>query len=93
MQIHGRAKLGPAGRLAVTDGMTLRQAAGCFGVATVFFVAGIAKLTDRPGTQQALADFDVPRRLAGPLLLLLPAAESLMRLALHGETRPAPARV
>jgi hypothetical protein len=36
MQIHGRAKLGPAGRLAltqaVTDGMTLRQAAGRFGV-------------------------------------------------------------
>jgi transposase len=36
MQIHGRAKLGPAGRLALTqvvrDGMTLRQAAGRFGV-------------------------------------------------------------
>src|SRR5271169_3615035 len=36
MQIHGRAKLGPAGRLALTeaviDGMTLRQAAGGFGV-------------------------------------------------------------
>ncbi len=36
MQIHGRAKLGPAGPLALTqavlDGMTLRQAAGCFGV-------------------------------------------------------------
>lgn len=36
MQIHGRAKLGPAGRLALTqavvDGMTLRQAAGHFGV-------------------------------------------------------------
>src|ERR1035441_10484007 len=36
MQIHGRAKLGPAGRLAlaqaVADGMTLRPAAGRFGV-------------------------------------------------------------
>lgn len=36
MQIHGRAKLGPAGRLAlaqaVADGMTLRQAAERFGV-------------------------------------------------------------
>ncbi len=36
MQIHGRAKLGPAGRLALTqaviDGMTLRQAAERFGV-------------------------------------------------------------
>jgi hypothetical protein len=34
MQIHGRAKLGPAGRLALTqavmDGMTLKQAAACF---------------------------------------------------------------
>jgi len=34
MQIHGRAKLGPAGRLALTqeviDGTTLRQAAGRF---------------------------------------------------------------
>src|ERR1039457_5426877 len=37
MQIHGRAKLGPAGRLALTqagmDGMTLNQAAACFNVA------------------------------------------------------------
>jgi transposase InsO family protein len=36
MQIHGRAKLGPAGRLAlaqaVMDGMTLKQAAACFNV-------------------------------------------------------------
>src|ERR1039457_6920600 len=36
MQIHGRAKLGPAGRLALTqavmDGMTLKQAAACFNV-------------------------------------------------------------
>jgi len=36
MQIHGRAKLGPAGRLAlaqaVMDGMTLRAAGRCFGV-------------------------------------------------------------
>jgi transposase InsO family protein len=36
MQIHGRAKLGPAGRLALTqaviDGMTLKRAAACFNV-------------------------------------------------------------
>jgi hypothetical protein len=34
MQIHGRAKLGPAGRLAlclaIESGMTFRQAAACF---------------------------------------------------------------
>src|SRR5580693_3836999 len=44
-------------------------------LAAVFFVAGVAKLADRSGTRQALADFDVPRRLVGPLLLILPAAE------------------
>ena len=44
-------------------------------LAAVFFVAGATKLADRSGTRQALADFDVPPRLARPLLLLLPAAE------------------
>ncbi len=51
-------------------------------LAAVFFVAGVAKLADRSGTRQALADFDVPRRLAGPLLLLLPAAEIATATAL-----------
>ncbi len=51
-------------------------------LAAVFFVAGVAKLADRSGTRQALADFDVPRRLAGPLLLLLPAAEFAAATAL-----------
>ena len=36
MQIHGRAKLGPGGRLALTqavaEGLTLKQAAACFNV-------------------------------------------------------------
>src|SRR5260370_29348018 len=36
MEIQGREKLGPAGRLALTqavrDGMTLKQAAACFNV-------------------------------------------------------------
>src|ERR1700689_2127288 len=52
------------------------------GLAAVFFVAGVAKLADRPGTRQALANFDVPPRLAGPLLLLLPAAELAAATAL-----------
>ena len=51
-------------------------------LAVVFFLAGVAKLADRSGTRQALADFDVPRRLAGPLLLLLPAAELAAATAL-----------
>jgi peroxiredoxin/uncharacterized membrane protein YphA (DoxX/SURF4 family) len=51
-------------------------------LAVVFFIAGVAKLADRSGTRQALADFDVPRRLAGPLLFLLPAAELAVAMAL-----------
>lgn len=51
-------------------------------LAAVFFVAGVAKLADHSGTRQALADFDVPRRLADPLLLLLPAAELTAATAL-----------
>jgi peroxiredoxin/uncharacterized membrane protein YphA (DoxX/SURF4 family) len=51
-------------------------------LAAVFFIAGVAKLADRSGTRQALVDFDVPRRLADPLLLLLPAAELVVTTAL-----------
>jgi peroxiredoxin/uncharacterized membrane protein YphA (DoxX/SURF4 family) len=51
-------------------------------LAAVFFVAGVAKLTDRPGTRRALVDFDVPPRLVDPLLLLLPAAELTVATAL-----------
>ncbi len=51
-------------------------------LAAVFFVAGVAKLADRPGTRQALADFDVPHRPAGPLSLLLPATELAVATAL-----------
>jgi uncharacterized membrane protein YphA (DoxX/SURF4 family)/peroxiredoxin len=51
-------------------------------LSAVFFVAGLAKLADRSGTRQALADFDVPSGLAGPLLLLLPAAELAVATAL-----------
>ena len=48
----------------------------------VFLLAGFGKLADRPGTRQALADFDVPPRFAGSLLLLLPAAEIVAAVAL-----------
>jgi peroxiredoxin/uncharacterized membrane protein YphA (DoxX/SURF4 family) len=51
-------------------------------LAAVFVVAGVAKLADRSGTRQALADFDVPSRFAEPLLLLLPAAELAAATAL-----------
>jgi peroxiredoxin len=51
-------------------------------LAAVFIIAGVAKLADRPGTRQALADFDVPPRLADPLQLLLPAAELAVAITL-----------
>src|ERR1700722_1675638 len=52
------------------------------GLAAVFLVAGVAKLADRPGTRQALADFGVQHRLIGPLQFLLPAAELAVATAL-----------
>jgi uncharacterized membrane protein YphA (DoxX/SURF4 family)/peroxiredoxin len=52
------------------------------GIAVVFFIAGVAKLADRSGTRQALADFDVPRRFTDPLSLVLPAAELVVATAL-----------
>jgi peroxiredoxin/uncharacterized membrane protein YphA (DoxX/SURF4 family) len=52
------------------------------GLAVVFLIAGVAKLSDRLGTRQALTDFDVPHRLIGPLLFLLPAAELVVATAL-----------
>ena len=39
------------------------------GLALVLGTAGLAKLADRPGSRQALLDFGVPARLAGPLTL------------------------
>ncbi len=52
------------------------------GLAAVFLVAGVAKLADRPGTRQALADFDMPARLIDPFVLLLPLAELAAATAL-----------
>ena len=45
------------------------------GLAAVLVVAGVAKLLDRPGSRRALDDFNVPRSLVGPLVLLLPIGE------------------
>jgi peroxiredoxin/uncharacterized membrane protein YphA (DoxX/SURF4 family) len=52
------------------------------GLAAVLLVAGVAKLTDRPGTRRALANFDVPARLIDPFALLLPLAELAAATAL-----------
>jgi len=51
-------------------------------LAAVFIIAGVAKLADRPGTRQALANFDVSARLIDPLVLLLPLAELAVAMAL-----------
>jgi hypothetical protein len=50
--------------------------------ASVFVVAGVAKLADRSGTRQALADFGVPSPLVAPLGALLPLAELAVAAAL-----------
>lgn len=52
------------------------------GLAAVFLVAGVAKLADRPGTRQALANFDVSARLIDPFVRLLPLAELATAMAL-----------
>lgn len=51
-------------------------------LAAVFIVAAGAKLADRLGTRQALANFDVPRHIVDPLLLFLPAAELVVAATL-----------
>jgi peroxiredoxin len=51
-------------------------------LAAVFLVAGLAKLADRPGSQQALLDFGVPAALATPGGTLLPLAELLVAVLL-----------
>lgn len=52
------------------------------GLAAVFIVAGLAKLLDRPGSRRALADFGVPDRVTGPLIVILPIAELTTATAL-----------
>jgi methylamine dehydrogenase accessory protein MauD len=51
-------------------------------LASVFMVAGAAKLVDREGSRRALADFGMPSPLATPLAVLLPLAELAVAAAL-----------
>ena len=44
-------------------------------LALVFVTAGVAKLSDRKGSRQAIIDFGLPAALATPLGILLPLAE------------------
>ena len=51
-------------------------------LAAVFITAGVAKLTDRRGSEEALRSFGVPGPLATPLAVLLPLAELAVAIAL-----------
>ncbi len=55
-----------------------------FGLAFVFGLAALAKLSDQAGTRRAVAEFGVPAALAGPLSRLVPAAELTVAGALLG---------
>jgi uncharacterized membrane protein YphA (DoxX/SURF4 family)/peroxiredoxin len=51
-------------------------------LALVFLVAGLAKLADLPGSRKSMADFGVPKSLAGLFGLLLPLGEIAIAIAL-----------
>lgn len=51
-------------------------------LASVFALAGVAKLADRAGSKQAVVDFGVPAPLASPLAILLPLCELVVAVAL-----------
>lgn len=51
------------------------------GLALVLGTAGLAKLADRAGSRQAMLDFGVSEKLAGPLGLALPVAELIVAVA------------
>jgi peroxiredoxin/uncharacterized membrane protein YphA (DoxX/SURF4 family) len=51
-------------------------------LAVVFLVAGIGKLLDLKGSQQAMRDFSLPGFLATPLGIILPVAELAVAVAL-----------
>ncbi len=51
-------------------------------LAVVFLVAGVGKLLDLKGSQQAMRDFSLPDFLAAPLGIVLPLAELAVAVAL-----------
>jgi uncharacterized membrane protein YphA (DoxX/SURF4 family) len=51
-------------------------------IASVFAVAGVAKLADRAGSEQSLIEFGVPTSLGRPLSWLLPLIEIVGAVAL-----------
>lgn len=55
-------------------------------LASVFFVAAIAKLADRAGSNKAMTDFGLPLSFARPLSLLLPLIELAIGILLVAAT-------
>ncbi len=51
-------------------------------LAGVFIASGIAKLLDREGGRQAVSDFGIPDRFAGPIAIALPFVELAVALLL-----------
>src|SRR5829696_8889444 len=51
-------------------------------LASVFALAGVAKLADRAGSKQAIVDFGVSALVASPLTILLPLCELVVAVAL-----------
>ena len=51
-------------------------------LALVFVIAGVAKLADRAGSRQAIADFGAPISIVAPLGVFLPLAELAVAAAL-----------
>ena len=51
-------------------------------IASVFAVAGVAKLADRAGSEQSVIEFGVPAALARPVAWLLPVVEMACAVAL-----------
>ena len=55
--------------------MTTALLLGRVVLAAVLVAAGLGKLADRAGSRRAVVDFGIPKRMAGPVALLLPLAE------------------
>lgn len=51
-------------------------------LAALFVVAGIAKFADRTGSLEAIVELGIPRRIAVPIVTLLPLAELAIGIAL-----------
>lgn len=66
----------------LTSPMDLFLSTTCVFLAAVFGIAGLAKLVDRTGSQQAIIDFGLPSIIAQPLAVMLPFAELMVAIAL-----------